>query len=239
MQQNLPVAGPDAVLKNAFLYWSRTLKYQVLYSLIYFSFLFLMSRKLLSHYGLDEEFSRLMDILLKDPATFRNAMKLLSEKPELKSFTLAAIVAKSLLYPLNIGFFKIFRKMDLGEKPVLEDLFAGYLGRNFFIFFGFYLFWGIIAMYANSLVFPGILWVLATIFCAPLMFFGEKSIPDAIRLSFKGLRLKPLLVILGCAVAVFFSYSGFFLLLAGFMTYPFWNAMVYAMYRDIYQEANH
>lgn len=236
MQTDFPQNNIETVLKNAFSYWSRTIPFQILFSLVYFSILFLLNWKLVNYFGLAEEMTRLAEVFRKDPAAFGEAARQFSQKPELKSFTLAAIVAKALLFPLNIGFFNIFRKLDEGQKLQLEDLFAGYMGRNFFIFFGYYLFWGIIAMYANSLVLPGIFWVVITLFCAPLMFFANKSIAESIRLGIAGIRLKPSLVLVGCIVGFLFSYSGVLLVFALALTYPFWNAMIYAMYQDIFSE---
>ena len=38
------------------------------------------------------------------------------------------------IFPLNIGFFKIYRKLDLGETPEMNDLFVGFRGHYFFLF---------------------------------------------------------------------------------------------------------
>jgi hypothetical protein len=92
-----------------------------------------------------------------DFPAFNQKMQEIAQLPQTRNFMLA-VFDFSHLSTLNVGFYKIYRKLDLKEKPQMNDLFAGYLGFDFFKFFGFYLFWMIIFTYANSLLILGIVW---------------------------------------------------------------------------------
>lgn len=86
-------------------------------------------------------------------------------------------------------------------------------------------------------LFLAVLWVMITVFVAPLMFFSNKRIFEAISLNIQALR-KYFLEILVCViVAVFFRYIGFTLFfVGGLFTFPFWNAMIYSLYKTIFSE---
>ena len=138
MQQNYPQKpGIDATLKKAFGYWSRTLMYQVLFSLVYFSVAFLVYYYVAERYGLMEKFTAVIQNSKGDFQAMNAEMKKLTAMPEYFNLSLAMIFAMAFLYPLNLGFYQIYRKLDLGERFGIEDLFVGYNGMNFFKFSSF------------------------------------------------------------------------------------------------------
>lgn len=229
----------DRVLSEAFRYWRSTIKYQVIFSLIYFSLLFIFSYYLFNRFGLMEPMRALSKVLLEDQSLFMKKATELAQQPNTQSYILYMIIAKAVIYPLNIGFYQIYRNMDEKLPISLDDLFVGFKGVNFFRYFGYALFWGMIALYANSLLPLGIVWVLITLFNAPLMFFMDKGIFDSIVLNFKVLKTSFIAIIVGVLIAFLFSYAGALLFILGYaFTFPFWNAMIYTLYKNLFNEIN-
>ena len=238
MEKNYPQkVGIQQVLGTAFSYWNRTLFYQVSFSLLYFSLFFLGYFYLFKYFGLWDEMSQHSDLLQSDFPAFNKKMEEVMKMPQTQSFLLGIFFLFAFLNPLNVGFYKIYRKMDLNEKISLNDLFAGYLGFDFFKFFGFYLFWMIIFSYANSLPLLGIVWIVLTLFSVPLMFFMNVNTIEGIKLTFKGLKTNFSTIFISMVVAFLFSLSGLLLFGFGFLfTFPFWHAVIYTLYQHIFKE---
>ena len=238
MDKNYPKkVGIEQILKTAFSYWNRTLLYQLSFSLLYFSLFFLGYFYLFKYFGLWDEMSQHSGLLKTDFAAFNKKMEEVAKLPQTQSFLLGIFFLFALLNPLNVGFYKIYRKIDLKEKITMNDLFAGYLGFDFFKFFGFYLFWMIVFSYANSLLLLGIVWVILTLFSVPLMFFMNVTTIEGIKLTIKGLKLDFTTILLSVVVATLFSLSGLLLFGFGFLfTFPFWHAMIYTLYQHIFKE---
>jgi hypothetical protein len=154
-------------------------------------------------------------------------------------FSYALLGTLVFLYPLNLGLFQIFRKIDLNEKVQISDLLAGYNGTNFFRYISYGLFWFLIyAMIFNTLILP-VVWVCITIFVAPMMFFMNRTILESISLNFKALKMYFLEIFVCVIVAVIFKYIGFTLFfVGGLFTFPFWNAMIYSLYKVVFSEKN-
>ena len=238
MENNDPrKSGIEQILKTAFWYWNKTLIYQLFYSLLYFSLFFIGYFYLFKYFGLWDEFSKYSDLVRTDLPAFNKKMEEIARLPQARNFSLAFFFLLALINPLNVGLYKIFRKIDLKEPISTNDLFAGYLGFDFFKFFGFYLFWIIIFTYANAFLLLGIFWLLITLFSIPLMFFMDVKTFEGIGLTTKALKKNFGMIAIGCVVALIFGLSGLLLFGIGFLlTFPFWNAMVYALYQHIYKE---
>ena len=238
MENNtLQKPGIQEILKTAFGYWNKTLLYQLVYSLLYFSLFFLGYFYLFKHFGLWDEFSKYSELVRTDIPAFNKKMEEIARLPQARNFSLAFFFLLALINPLNVGLYKIYRKLDLKEPISMNDLFAGYLGFDFFKFFGFYLFWIIIFTYANALLILGLVWIFVTLFSIPLMFFQSVNTFEGINLTVKGLRKNFGTIITGVFVAMLFSFSGLLLFGFGFLfTFPFWNAMIYTLYQSIYKE---
>jgi len=75
------------------------------------------------------------------------------------------------------------------------------------------------------------------LFISPLMLFANQSIFQAMRLNFFALQ-KNFFTILLCTIAsIAFSYCGIFMFGIGLaLTFPFWNAMIYALYQQLFNE---
>ena len=238
MEKNYPQkVGIQQLLKTAFTYWNRTLFYQLSFSLLYFSLFFLGYTYLFDYFGLWDEMSQHSDLIKTDFPAFNKKAEEVMKLPQAQSFFLAIFFLLAFLNPLNVGFYKIYRKIDLKEKVELNDLFAGYIGLNFFKFFGFYLFWMIIFSYANSLFLLGVGWFFITLFSIPLMFFMNVNTFEGIKLTFKGLKQNFPTVFISMVVAMLFSFAGLLLFGFGFLlTFPFWHAMIYTLYQQNFKE---
>lgn len=238
MEKNYPQkVGIQQMLKTAFTYWNSTLFYQISFSLLYFSLFFLGYFYLFQYFGLWDEMNQHKDLLQTDFPAFNKKVEEVMTLPQAQNFILAIFFLLAFLNPLNVGFYKIYRKIDLKEKVELNDLFAGYIGLNFFKFLGFYLFWMIVFSYANSLLLLGIVWLIITLFSVPLMFFMNVNTIEGITLTVKGLKQDFTTVVVCMAVAVLFSLSGLALFGFGFLfTFPFWHAMIYTLYQHLFKE---
>ena len=231
------IAGTEQILKTAFAYWNKTLLYQIIYSLIYFIVFFIGYVYLFKYFGLWDEFAKYSDLVRTDLPAFNQKMEEIARLPQARNFGLGFFFLLAFINPLNVGLYRIYRKIDLGEQLELNDLFAGYRGWDFFKFFGFYLFWIIIFGYANATLVLGVVWIFVTLFSVPLLYFRSVNTFEGIKLSTTGLGRKFTVVLTCVLVATLFSLSGLLLFGFGFLlTFPFWHAMIYALYQNIYKE---
>jgi hypothetical protein len=91
-------------------------------------------------------------------------------------------------------------------------------------------------MIAQTIILPFV-WVMITLFVAPLMFFQNKTIFEGIALNWKALKLYFIEILVCVIVAFLFKYIGFTLfLVGGLLTLPFWNAMIHSLYKTIFDE---
>ena len=238
MEKNyLQKVSIQKIFKTAFSYWNRTLFYQVAFSLLYFSLFFLGYYYLFKYFGLWDEMMQHSDLLKTDFVAFNKKMEEVSKLPQTQSFLLGIFFLFGFLNPLNVGFYKIYRKIDLKEPISMNDLFAGYIGFAFFKFFGFYLFWMIIFSYANSFMLLGIVWIMVTLFSVPLMFFMNVNTIEGIKLTVKGLKNDFTTIFVSVLIAIIFSFSGLLLFGVGFLlTFPFWHAIIYTLYQHFFKE---
>ncbi|KPE51499.1 hypothetical protein [Chryseobacterium indologenes] len=238
MQNRYPQRpGAEFILKQAFFYWNKTLIFQLMFSIVFFAVFFTSMFFFAERYGIWEQNQELAEALKQGSKAYLEKLSELAATENYQMFSYAILGTSVFLYPLNLGLFQIFRKIDLNEKIELGDLFAGYKGANFFKYIGYYLFWAMIYRMGIPTVFLAILWVSVTIFVAPLMFFMNRGIFEAISLNFKALRIYSVQIWIGILVAVVFKYAGFALfLVGGLFTFPFWNAMIYSLYKTIFSE---
>lgn len=228
----------ETLVDSAFFYWKKTLKYQVLFSLIYFSVFILVLYIAAMQFGIAEKVEELSKSLDKGMNAYMKSLERLSADQDFMYFKIAMMAVTVFLYPMNLGLFKLFRKLDTKEELKFEDLLAGYSGINFFVYIGYFMFWYLIYSYASSTVILGIVWVLLTLLVAPLMFFMNKRIFESISLNFKVLKMYPLQIIACSVVAILFKYFGIITVVGAVFTFPFWNAMIYALYQRFFEEAN-
>ncbi|MGC4130528.1 MAG: hypothetical protein QM564_13470 [Bergeyella sp.] len=238
MQNQYPQkSGISHILRLAFSYWSRTLMYQVLFSIVYLSVFFLVAFYFMEKLGIMNDYLELSKKLSpSNPQAYQAEAQKLAQKPEFMQFYYIIIGTLVFLFPLNMGLFKMYRNLDLGEKPDITDFFAGYEGVNFFIYTSFYLFWIIIYSYTLPTLILAPLWVLITLFSAPLMFFMDKKIFETISISFKALRFYFIEIVVCMLVATIFKYFGIFTFFGMFFTLSFSTAMIYALYQSIFTE---
>lgn len=238
MENNYPQkAGLEQILKAAFFYWNKTLFYQLAFSLLYFSLFFLGYFYLFRYFGLWDELNQHRELLQTDFPAFNKKVEEIARLPQAQGFILGIFFLFGILNPLNVGFYKIYRKIDLKEKVVINDLFAGYLGFTFFKFFGFYLFWTIIFSYANALFLLGFVWIFITLFSVPLMFFMNVNTFQGIKLTISGLKKDFTTIFIAVIIGILFSLSGLILFGFGFLlTFPFWHAIIYTLYQHLFRE---
>lgn len=242
MQEKYPQKpGLDFILKQAFYYWNRTLLYQVMFSIIYFAIFLTVMFYFSDKYGIMDQFlAAASDYMNTGPSgmdQYKTNIATIMATEGFQNFYLGIVAVQIFLYPLNLGFFQIFRKIDLKETVVIGDLFAGYNGLNFFRYVSYFIFWFFLyTLIAQTIILP-VVWVIATIFVAPLMFFQNKTIFEGIALNWKALKLHFIEISACVIVAVLFKYIGFALfLVGGLLTLPFWNAMIYSLYKTFFKE---
>ena len=237
MQTEYPQkAGISELLSKSFMYWSKTLKYQLLFSVIYFAFFMTVVYFAGNKYGILDSYLTILQKNMNDVTGFTAEYKKLIATEAFQTFYYFIMGTMVFLYPLNLGFYKIYRKMDLKQPIELSDLFAGYMGTNFFRYISFFIFWVTIYMYTVPTLILAVVWVLVTLFCAPLMFFMDKTIFEAISLNFKALKISFVEISVLVIVALIFKYVGMFTLIGGLFTYPFINAVIYTLYSQIFKE---
>ena len=235
MQQQFPQKpGLDIILKQAFSYWSKTIGLQLMFSIIYFGIFISAIHFFMGYYGIYNHEPELQAALSKGFQEYAEKSAALSSTVEFSYFRYAFIGVLVFLGPLNIGFFQIYKKIDLKENVGLSDLFAGYRGLNFFKFISFYLFWFLLLfMLAPLIIFP-FFWILITIFSTPLIFFENKRTFETLSIGWAALRRNFIEIFVCVLIAAVFSHIGFlFFLIGGLFTFPFWNAIAYSLYTNI------
>lgn len=226
------------VVEEAFGYWKSTLKYSVVFTLIYYILYAFFINLAVNYSGVEPYFNDLQRVVLKNLEALEKKMQILVKKEEFINFFLLNMVALSILYPLNIGWFSIFSKMDKKEEISLNDLFAGYVGRSFFKYISYFFFWFMIFNYIQAFfVIPAILWVAFTLLVAPIMFFKSEPLGTALIMSFKAAFRNFPLILVGVLISLAVRYGGLLVFLVGYLfTFPFWNAMIYSIYKAIFSE---
>ncbi|MBW8522242.1 hypothetical protein K0U91_07135 [Chryseobacterium chendengshani] len=240
MQEKYPQKpGLDFILKQAFYYWNRTLLFQVMFSIIYFAVFFTAFFFFLDYYEISSYNAELIDAFRQGQEAYLEQIQKMSTTENVIYFDYAFSGILIFLYPLNLGFFQIYRKIDLKEPISLGDLFAGYNGLNFFRYVSYFLFWFMFFRLTTVTVIVPIFWVMVTLFVAPLMFFQNKTIFEAVSMNWKILKTNFLEMLICVIVAFIFRYIGFALFFVGILfTFPFWNAMIYSLYKTIFKEEN-
>ncbi|SDE50580.1 hypothetical protein [Riemerella columbipharyngis] len=225
----------EAVIGNAFRYWYKTIFFQLIFSLIYSIMLFIFISTAIKMLGLEETFHKFTLAVTKNsnPEAIAKKLERLLESQEVQYLMFFIIFIKALLYPLNIGFFRIYNNMDLGIRPRVSDLFEGFRGNNFPIFFGYYLFW-IVVSSLISYVNLGFVWVFFTFLISPILFFQKCGIIKAFKVNIQFLKIDFPMVLVGVLISLLFSYCGLLFFGIGLLlTFPFWNAMIYAVYKNM------
>lgn len=244
MQEKYPQKpGLDFILKQAFFYWNRTLLYQLMFSIIYFAIFLTVFFYISNRFGVFDQLSNAMYEYLqvgpKGLQVLDKELKMIKATENYQYTIYGMLAVSAFLYPLNIGFFQIFRKIDLKEETQLSDLFVGYNGLNFFRYVSYFIFWFFFYTFIAQTIILPVVWVLITLFVAPLMFFQNKTIFEGIALNWKVLKIYFLEIFVCVIGAVLFKYVGFALfLVGGLLTLPFWNAMIYSLYKTIFKEEN-
>lgn len=238
MQSRYPQKpGIDFILKQAFFYWNKTLLYQLIFSIFYFGIFLTVFFFFDLKYGISGQYAEALKYAKDGVEAYSAQLAKMQADQGFQYFLWGLMGTSIFLYPLNIGFFQIYRKIDNNEKLELGDLLVGYNGFNFFKYIGYYIFWLFVAIYTSQTIILYILWVFVTIFVAPLMFFENKRIFEAVSLNVQSLRKYFLEIMVCVIVALFFKYMGFMLFfVGGLFTFPFWNAMIYSLYKTAFSE---
>ncbi len=229
--------GIDHILSRAFYYWRKTLLYQFLSSVIYFSILLFVILFFAEKYGILDEYIRIISTYNNDRVQLQEDLIKLSQTSEYLHLALIIVGVKAFLFPLQIGLLHIYRKIDLNESPTISDLFIGYSGANFFIFVGYYLFWYMLFSYGAPFVFLSVLWVLLTLFSAPLIFFMKQPLFRTIGINLKVMKVYFIPIIVCLLLSLVFRYSGALVFGVGILlTYFFSTAVVYSLYQTLFKE---
>lgn len=234
--------GVEKILGEAIDYWKAVMRYNLLFSVLYFFLYLVLVYGVANYTGAMQKFSSLYPIT--DPQIYLERMKTLMQTEEMMFFSLLVTICSGLVYPLHIGFFKIFKKIDDKEEPMFADLLEGFQGINFIKYAAYYIFW---VMIYNSfkgltgtyffLFFIPIFWVMMTLCVPPLMYFRGVPLGISLMWSFQVMRKNFLLMFLVVMASVVISYLGLFLFLVGYaLTFPFWNAMIYTLYKNIFAQ---
>lgn len=238
MQNKYPQKpGIDFILKQAFFYWNKTLVFQLMFSIMYFGIFMTVFFLCDTKYEIISQMNEVSKYMQQGMKVYMEELNKVVATGNYQSFSLWMMGTSIFLYPLNLGFYQIYRKIDLKEKPVLGDLFVGYNGLNFFKYISYYIFWYFAFRFTTPTIILAFIWVMITLLVAPLMFFQNKTIFEGIALNWKALKIYFIEIFVCALVAVLFKYVGFAVfLVGGLFTFPFWNAMIYSLYKVVFTD---
>lgn len=236
MQNNNELLSVPHIFKNAFQYWKKTLIYQIIYALIYggiflgFLYFFAMKFSILSDY---------LEILENTKGNITELEKeitTLSKTDNYQNLIMIMLGVSIFLSPLQIGFLKIYRKIDTQEPYTFADLFSGYSGINFFIYLSYFTFWNFSASLL-SMIYLSPLWIIFTIFVVPVMFFTGQGSFSAMKFSFLAVRKNFWIILVTLIGSFIIKYSGLILFGIGFiLTSSFPIAVLYTLYNKLFSE---
>ena len=231
LRMTTPKPEIGKILTEAYQYWMRTLPFQFLFCVIYFAITLFAGSYAFRYYGLFDEVQKFQGLIYTDGKAFLNKYGELMQTENALLFLQVMIVIKAVIFPLNIGFLKIYRKLDLGEKPETGDLFAGFQGSYFFVFVTYSLAWSLVN---NFLSIFSLLWIPMALFVPALIFFKGFNYFQSFKISVQTFQRNFVLLFIAMVVSILFSYSGFIMFFFGiFITFPFWNAMIYVLYKHL------
>lgn len=223
------------VLKMAFYFWRKSLLYQILYSILFISLLITSFFYLMDYYELSKGFFEIsQNESIDQGKRFEEMQKFIATHPNAPSFSWAMIGVSCFLFPLNLGLFAIFRKIQLAEPVSLSNLFTGYRGRNFFALGSYFLFWILTFNIAMSTLILAPIWWLITLFVAPLMFFKNIRIIEGIGLTIKTLRKHFIDIMVVLVIGLIIKYIGIFSFFGIPLFFGFSNAIVFALYNNYF-----
>ena len=84
----------EQVLKESFELWKSTIKYNTLFSLLYFGLLMVFVNTILVYTGVLEKIVALYPIMFKNPEIFQHRVEALAETEEFSSAVLVIIICK-------------------------------------------------------------------------------------------------------------------------------------------------
>lgn len=231
LRMTTPKPEIGKILTEAYEYWMRTLPFHFLFCVIYFSVTMFAGSFAFRYYGLFEEIQKFQGLIYTDYKAFLDKYAAVIQTENGVLFLQVMIIIKAVIFPLNIGFLKIYRKMDLGEKPETGDLFAGFQGHYFFLFVIYSLAW---SMINNFLSVFTLIWIPMMLFIPALMFFKGFNYFQSFQISIRTFQQNFILIFIAMIVSILFSYCGFIMFFFGvFITFPFWNAMIYVLYKHL------
>lgn len=238
MQNKYPQKpGIDFILKQAFFYWNKTLVFQLMFSIMYFGIFMTVFFVCDAKYEIISQMNEVSKYMQQGMNVYVEELNKVFATANYQSFYLWMMGTSIFLYPLNIGFYQIYRKIDLNEKLELGDLFVGYNGLNFFKYISFYIFWYCVFRFTTPTIILAVIWVMITLFAAPLMFFQNKTIFEGLALNWKALKIYFIEIFVCVLVAFLFKYVGFAVFfIGGLFTFPFWNAMIYSLYKVVFTD---
>lgn len=224
-----------AVLRHMLLLYRKSILYQLVFSVLYFSLLLSAFFFAMDHYGLTADLMRLQaEKNLSQAELYQKVQQVMLANPNAANVSWVLIGSLCALFPLQMGLFAIFRKIDSGANFGLADLFTGYRGVNFFIYVSYFLFWFLIFNLLMPTVVLSLIWVAVTLFVAPLMFFKNIRVMGGIVLTFQALKrhFVAILVVLGVAMAI--KAMGLATFIGIPLVYGLTNVAVYALYQAIF-----
>lgn len=224
------------IISLAFFYWRKTFLYQFLFGVLYLSILVMVLMNFAEYYGILSDYIESTKAMGNGIDAYSVAQKKIMQNPNYESFSWVIIGVLIFLYPLNMGLFKMFRKIEIGDKLLIQDLFSGYSGINFFIFGSFYFFWFMVFSIAMPTVFLAIIWVALTIFTAPLMYFKGLRIFQTFNYNVQAWKKFFLEMLVCLSLAIFIKISALFTIIALPFVFGFTNAMIYSLYRVVFRE---
>lgn len=237
MNQKISVSE---VIAEALGLWRKAMKYNLLFSILYFGLLIFFTSVVMVYTGMYEKFAQLSNILAKNPEVFLKRAERLTQTPEFATYTLLITICSGLVYPLHIGLMNVLRKLTKNEEIIFNDLLDGYNGMNFFKYASYYICWTMIYKFLLGMpllwsILLGTFWVGITLFIVPIMYFKGEPMGAAMIWSAKIFKENFLSVVAGVIVAFLFSYLGLLLFGIGYLlTFPFWCSIVYVLYRQIF-----
>lgn len=221
----------ENIISSGFSYWKQTWLFQLLFNGLYISIFLLVFFHFSEKLGIMESYLDMIQKNLGNYPQLMTEMQNLVKEPEFETFSTILLATNTLLFPLNLGLYKILRNVDNKTESSVMDLFGGYSGINFFIYCGFFLFWQLVYNLVAPTLILGFVWVGATLFCAPLMFFKGIGLFESLVLSWRSFRKHFLLVLLIVALSAFLKYFGILSVLFAIFTFSVWHCLIYASFK--------
>ena len=147
----------DEIVNQSFKYWKATLNFQLIVTLLYFGILMIAGVQLVQYY-FGDQLNTFTPELLQHPTKFNDKIRTMLATENGSYFQLIVSLLKAAMFPLFIGFFKIYSLIDEGKNQnflIFSMVITAVIFSNFGVMLFSGMWFSVLVLFSFCLVFFG------------------------------------------------------------------------------------